>query len=308
MYCYFCAKPSEKSFHTICAKKLFGKASYPSLTLEFSEIQELAKQNVLSRVTVPGVQPKISLELKLQDKNTTRLTIVGFMGDYILKPPSLQFQNLPENEHLTMLLAKEFGIDTAISSLIPLKSGELSFLSKRFDRYNRHKLAQEDFCQLSERLTEDKYKGSYEGIAKLIRKYTNAPGIETVRFFELVVFSYLTGNSDMHLKNFSLLTEEDGNIRLAPAYDLLSIAIFHKEDPEELALSLNGKKNKIQRNDILFFGESLKIHPTALGKILERIRSMEEKLVSQISNYPFCNEILSEYSELIRKRYRILFT
>jgi serine/threonine-protein kinase HipA len=286
---------------------MFGRSVAPSLSINLEEIKDIAKKNILSRISIPGVQPKISLDLESIDNTASRLTIVGFMGDFILKPPSDKYPNLPENEHLSMLLAEEFAINVAQSSLIKLKSGELSFLSKRFDRQGKFKLAQEDFCQLSERLTEDKYKGSYEGIGRLILKFTDSPGVDIARFFQLIVFCYLIGNTDMHLKNFSLLTDEDGRVKLSPAYDLLSIKLFLPEDDEELALTLNGKKNKIQLKDFEEFGKTLKIPSPAISKILERIESMEKKLISRLESYPFSQIILPKYDEIIQKNYRKMF-
>ena len=148
-----------------------------------------------------------------------------------------------------MHLAEAAGIKTVPHSLIRFADGELCYITRRVDRTkNGDKIAMEDMCQLSERLTEDKYKGSYERIAKLIKQYSAAPLLDVVNFWEVVVFSWLTGNADMHLKNFSLYRPAD-NYMLTPAYDLLSTSIVMPEDEEELALTLNGKKKKIKRAD-----------------------------------------------------------
>lgn len=301
-YCLLCAKKSESDYHSHCAKQIFGRNSIPEVNIDLRSIRQLAKQNIESRITVTGVQTKISIDIDHSIKNATRLTIVGVNGDYILKPPSEEYQNLPENEHLTMLMAKEFSFPVAISSLVKLKSGELAYITKRFDREKTTKLAQEDFCQLTERLTEDKYKGSYESIGRWIKLYTNSPGIDLVRFFEMVVFSFLVGNSDMHLKNFSILTDLEGRVKLAPAYDFLSVKLFFPEDKEELALTLNGKKNKIKLEDIKAFGKSIQLTEIVIDRTLSQMRKKLPDLAYILANYPFLKSSRDKYTKLLKER------
>ncbi|WP_246834277.1 HipA domain-containing protein [Leptospira bourretii] len=253
-------------------------------------------------MTVAGVQSKISLEIDTTNPKASRLTIVGFKGEFILKPPSDDYTNLPENEHLTMLLAKEFSFPVAIASLIRLKSGELAYITKRFDRESNIKLAQEDFCQLTERLTEDKYKGSYESIGRWIKQNTTSPGIDLVRYFEMVVFSFLTGNSDMHLKNFSIRTDLEGRVKLAPTYDMLAVKLFYKEDNEELALTLNGKKNKINLVDIRAFGSTIRLSEEVMERTLKQMQIKIPLLLEKIKQYPFWQTNTKEYSKLVRER------
>ncbi len=301
-YCLCCAKKSETDYHPRCAKLLFGDTKIPELSISINDIRAIAKQNVLARLSVTGVQSKISLELADNDPKSSRLTIVGYKGDFILKPPSSDYSHLPENEHLTMLMAKQFSFGVAVSSLIRLKSGELCYLTKRFDRQKGIKLAQEDFCQLTERLTEDKYKGSYESIGRWIKKNTTSPGIDLVRFFEMVLFSFLTGNSDMHLKNFSIQTDLEGRIKLTPAYDLLSIRLFLPEDKEELALTLNGKKNKISALDWEAFANTISISPTVFKKTMQQIQNKIPVLQEIIKSYPFEKSFTKEYAKLLKDR------
>lgn len=301
-FCLLCAKLSEDDYHPHCSKLLFGKNQNPEIDIDIKSIRELAKQNIESRMTVTGAQSKISLDLDNSNPKSTRLTIVGIKGDFILKPPSEEYANLPENEHLTMLIAKEFSFPVAVSSLIRLKSGELAYITKRFDREKNTKIAQEDFCQLTERLTEDKYKGSYESIGRWIKQNTTSPGIDLVRFFEMVVFSFLTGNSDMHLKNFSIQTDLEGRIKLAPAYDLLAVKIFFKEDNEDLALTLNEKKNKINLADIRKFGESIHLSKVVIDRTLLQIQSKIPMLLNKVTGYPFGESAKKKYVKLVQER------
>lgn len=243
--CLYCYKPladGEVDYHKSCARKIFESATMPVLPYVRANIKELAREIVTASTTVTGVQAKLSLDItRGHDGEPQRFTIVGLWGRFILKPQTDRFANLPENEDLTMHMAEAVGIKTVPHSLIRFADGELCYITRRVDRSKRGgKIAMEDMCQLSERLTEDKYKGSYERIAKLIKQYSAAPLLDVVNFWEVVVFSWLTGNADMHLKNFSLYRPADIYM-LTPAYDLLSTSIVMPEDDEELALTLNGK-------------------------------------------------------------------
>ncbi|CCX43521.1 hipA-like protein [Prevotella sp. CAG:1031] len=253
MKCLHCYKPlsdGEVDYHKGCARRIFESAIVPVLPYTRANIKELAREIIAASTTVTGVQAKLSLDISRgKAGEAQRFTIVGLWGKYILKPQTDRFANLPENEDLTMHMAEAAGIKTVPHSLIRFADGELCYITRRIDRTRQGgKIAMEDMCQLSERLTEDKYKGSYERIAKLIRQHSAAPLLDVVNFWEVVVFSWLTGNADMHLKNFSLYRPAD-NYMLAPAYDLLSTALAMPEDDEELALTLNGKKKRIRRND-----------------------------------------------------------
>ena len=251
--CLFCYKPlndGEVDYPPGCARKIFESTVVPDLPYTRDNIKELAREIVTASTTITGVQAKLSLDIARGGKDEPqRFTIVGLWGRFILKPQTDRFVNLPENEDLTMHLAEIAGIKTVPHSLIRFADGELCYITRRVDRTKKgDKIAMEDMCQLSERLTEDKYKGSYERIAKLIKKHSSAPMLDVINFWEIVVFSWLTGNADMHLKNFSLFKPTD-NYMLTPAYDLLSTSIVMPEDDEELALTLNGKKKKIKRED-----------------------------------------------------------
>lgn len=251
--CLYCYKPlakGEADYHKACARKIFESATVPVLPYTRANIKELAREIVSASTTVTGVQAKLSLDISRSHAGEhQRFTIVGLWGRYILKPQTDRFANLPENEDLTMHMAEAVGIKTVPHSLIRFADGELCYITRRIDRTKKGvKIAMEDMCQLSERLTEDKYKGSYERIAKLIRKHSSAPLLDVINFWEVVLFSWLTGNADMHLKNFSLFRPAD-DYMLTPAYDLLSTALAMPEDDEELALTLNGKKKRIKRDD-----------------------------------------------------------
>lgn len=274
MKCLHCYKPlsdGEVDYHKGCARKIFESAIVPVLPYTRANIKELAREIVAASTTVTGVQAKLSLDISRgKAGEAQRFTIVGLWGKYILKTQTDRFANLPENEDLTMHMAEAAGIKTVPHSLIRFADGELCYITRRIDRTRQGgKIAMEDMCQLSERLTEDKYKGSYERIAKLIRQHSAAPLLDVVNFWEMVIFSWLTGNADMHLKNFSLYRPAD-NYMLTPAYDLLSTALAMPEDDEELALTLNGKKKRIRRDDFEKAMRENGMKDNAIAKLFDR--------------------------------------
>lgn len=290
MKCLCCYKPlaeGEVDYHKTCARKIFESSTVPVLPYTRSNIKELAREIVSVSTTVTGVQAKLSLDIaRGRVGEPQRFTIVGLWGRFILKPQIDRFACLPENEDLTMHMAEAAGIKTVPHSLIRFTDGELCYITRRVDRTKKGgKIAMEDMCQLSERLTEDKYKGSYERIAKLIRVYSAAPLLDVVNFWEVVVFSWLTGNADMHLKNFSLFRPAH-SYQLTPAYDLLSTALAMPEDDEELALTLNGKKRRIKRED---FEKAM------------RESEVEEKAMANLFNRFF--KAIPKWHELIEKSF-----
>ena len=309
--CLFCYQPLEKGqqdFHPSCAKKFFGSTQAPVIDFDLKHLEELAKQNIIKSKAITGIQAKLSLNVEKHKNEPSRLTIVGMHGDYILKPPSSQFKELPENEDITMHLSELVKIKTARHSLIRLKSGELAYITKRFDRNKGAKIAVEDFCQLSENLTEHKYRGSIEKIGKITQSFTTNKGYEAQRLFELVLFCYLTGNADMHLKNFSLIENSLGEYELSPAYDLLNTAIVMPEDKDESALTINGKKNKLNRNDFKELATSLKINDKSLEAIYRRFDALLPNWISWIEQ-SFLSELFKEsYINLLKKKHKRLFS
>ncbi|WP_062128296.1 HipA domain-containing protein [Geofilum rubicundum] len=304
LYCYQPLDESDHDFHAKCSKKIFGAAQAPVLDYSLDQMLDLAKKVVQSHVTVPGVQAKLSFHFEPGRRQENRLTLVGVLGNYILKPPTQQFANLPENEDLTMHLAGLFKINVVPHSLIRLKSGELAYITKRIDRVGGQKLPMEDLCQLSERLTEDKYKGSMEQVGKVILKHSSNPLFDAQVFFELTLFSFLTGNADMHLKNFSIIDSESGLTQLAPAYDLLStrLVISEKEDPEEMALTLNGRKRKLKPVDFLHLTNGLNLNQKQVNNIFKRFQKAMPIVLDFIDESFLPEDKKMEYRELIEER------
>ena len=301
LYCYQPLPDEAGDFHAACSKKFFGTETPPRLALTNEKMQELAKDIVLRSVAVTGVQPKLSLTIDKEpgDPKKSRFTIVGLWGHLILKPPTPEFPFLPENEDLTMHLAGLFGLPTAEHSLIRLESGELAYITKRFDRAGGQRLPMEDMCQLTETLTSDKYRSSMEKIGKCIWSFASRPGLAAISFFEMVLFSYLSGNADMHLKNFSLLTQTDDEIVIAPAYDLVCTKIVIPDDKEESALTINGRKSKLARWDFDALALNLKIPERSKQNIYTRF-SEKLKQAKQWIDFSFLPaEIKDEYLHIM---------
>ena len=278
LYCYKELADGEVDFHKGCCKKFFGIPEAPELPYSLDELDTLAAQVIRSQTTLTGVQAKLSLHLDRHD-GSKRLTIVGLWGDYIFKPQTQSYKTLPENEDLTMHLAEIAKIKVVPHTLIRLKDGTLGYLTKRVDRSaDGEKIPMEDMCQLTERQTEYKYKSSYEQIAKVIAKYSYVPLLALTDFYEQVFFSWLVGNNDMHLKNFSLYAPK-GKWGLTPAYSLLNVALVNTKDDEELALTLNARKKRIKKADFLKAMEPSGIAP----KVFENMVAKYQKLLPKFN-------------------------
>lgn len=305
LFCYLPLESNEIDFHSSCSKKMFGQAIPPELPYSVEQMQELGTEVIKSQMTVTGVQPKLSLDIaSTKTKNEPkRFSIVGLWGGYILKPPTAKYPQLPEVEDLTMHLASVAKIEVVPHSLIRLQSGELAYITKRIDRLKHRKLHMEDMCQLTERLTEDKYHGSYEQIAKTIAKYSANPGLDTVIFFEQVLFSFLTGNADMHLKNFSLIRKAGKGYSLSPAYDMVATAIVNPADDEDLALTLNGKKKKINRADFIKAFETLRLDQKQQENIFKKMIKAKDEWEKKIDISFLNDEFKEAYKSLLKKRF-----
>lgn len=310
MKCLICYKPLEKleiDYHEKCLKKEFGLKQMPLVNIDEQELKKYAKRQIEANTTITGVQPKLSLWLE-ESKQNLHFTIVDNKSNFIIKPASEVYHSLPENEDLCMHLASELNIKTAKHSLIRMSSGKLAYITKRFDRVNNKKLASEDLCQLTESLTEHKYRGSYEKTGQTIRKYSSQSGLDTLTFFELVLFCYIIGNADMHLKNFSMLENIDGSFTLSPAYDLLSTFLVIDNETEQMSLTINGKKNKIKKTDFDILAKNLSLNEKQRDNSYKNFISKKENIEWWIQNSFLPNNQKEKLQELIDTRVKILKT
>jgi len=307
--CLYCYEPLENGtdFHEKCSMEFFGTTTPPIIPYTIDQMAKLAKRVVERSVAVPGVQPKLSMSLvkETQEQADTRLTVVGALaGQYIFKPPSHQFPEMLENEHLTMRMAEAFGIRVVPSSLIKLSSGELSYVTKRIDRAEKgKKIHMLDMFQITEAF--NKYKSSMEKVGKALDSYSNNTLLDKIFYFELAVFSFLTGNNDMHLKNFSMIESPSGWI-LAPAYDLLNVSIVLPEDTEELALTLEGKKRKLKKVHFEHLGQGLGLTKKQIQGVFKRMFKNKPKAIKWIDHSFLSNDMKAAYKDILETRYERL--
>ena len=302
LYCYQELEEGQKDYHPSCAKRFFGKTEAPVLPYSRDNINDLARESVLSRIAVTGVQSKLSMDVNKGGKDEPdRLTIVGLWGKYILKPKSKEFPWLPEVEDLTMHLAEIAKIDVVPHTLIRFSDGELAYLTKRIDRdRNGTKYLMEDLCQISERITLDKYRSSYEKVAKLIKLHSSAPMLDLVNFWEVVVFSWITGNSDMHLKNFSLISRTPGHYVLSQAYDLVNVHLIFPEDDEELAMTLDGRKKRINKQNFVRAMASSGLEDKVIERIFRKFMNIAPKWYDFIDASFLPTELKEKYKNEIQ--------
>ena len=305
LYCYKELGEGHKDFHPNCARKFFGTADAPLLEYRREDLDALAAQVIQAQTSLTGVQPKLSLNL-YKHEGSNRLTIVGLWGDFIFKPQTDAYPQLPENEDLTMHMAEAARIKVVPHSLIRLADGSLGYISRRIDRTKKgEKIDMEDLCQLTLHPTEYKYKSSYEQIAKTIVAYSSMPKLDLVNFMQVLLFSFITGNNDMHLKNFSLYRPKR-LYQLTPAYDLLNVAIVNPKDKEELALTLNGKKSRLKLSDFLKASATMGIEKNVTMQLIASMKNALPAWAELINNSFLSKDMKEAYLELIDKRIKAL--
>lgn len=305
LYCYQELEEGQKDFHPSCARKFFGSREVPLLEYRHEDLDRLAEQVIRAQTSLTGVQPKLSLNIS-KHEGCNRLTIVGLWGDYIFKPQTDDYAQLPENEDLTMHLAEAAKINVVPHSLIRLADGRLGYITKRIDRTKSgEKIDMEDMCQLTLHPTEYKYKGSYEQIAKTIVQYSSTPKLDIVNYMQLLLFCFVTGNNDMHLKNFSLYSPAN-DYHLTPAYDLLNVAIVNPKDNDELALTLSGRKSRLCLDDFLNAAKTMGLEDIVVLRLVASLQKALPKWQKLIRNSFLGDEMKSRYEELVISRLKEL--
>lgn len=308
--CLYCYEPlnGNLDFHEKCSMAFFGSKKAPDMPYTIDQMAELAKKVVERSISVPGVQAKLSMSLikELQGTSNNRLTVVGALGGgYIFKPPSEIYSEMPQNEHVTMRIAESFGVRVVPSSLIRLASGELSYITKRVDRKeNGEKIHMIDMFQITEAF--DKYISSMEKVGKTIGRYSDNSLLDKLFFFEIALFSFLIGNNDMHLKNFSMIESVSGWI-LSPAYDLLNVKIINPDDNEELALTIEGKKKKLKLEHFKKFGEGLGLTKKQVDGVFKRFFKKKQEAKALIDNSFLSDEMNEAYNKLLEERYARIY-
>ena len=287
-------KYSEKGLRMI-APKLTNLNDLPYTAAELR--QEAA--NRAKKLSIQGVQPKLSAAISVVEQE---FKIVDQFGTYIIKPQNDLFPELPQNEDVTIKMAKAFGLDVPFHGMLYAKDGSLSYFIKRFDRYGKgKKIATEDFAQLTGNTRDTKYRFTMEKLVPVIDEFCSFPAIEKADFFKRVLFCYVTGNEDMHLKNFSLITK-NGKTTLTPIYDFLNSSIVIKNPEEEIALTLKGKKSNLKATDFIdyYAKERLQLNEKTVVTILEQMENAIPKWKELLEISFLSDEMKEKYLELLK--------
>jgi serine/threonine-protein kinase HipA len=298
-----------------CAEKAYSQRGLDLLSNRLQDLESLPfsadeqrREAVLhkEKMSIQGVQPKLGAHLNVR-KNAFELSDVG--STFILKPQNIDFPQLPENEAVTMQMARVCGIEVPISGLIGSKDESLTYFIHRFDRLVKgQKLAVEDFAQLTGNDRELKYRSSMEKIAEVVTEFCSFPSIEKVKLFRIVLFNFLVGNEDAHLKNWSLITR-NGKIELSPAYDLLnSTIVLRGPQIEEFALPLAGKKRKLTRELLIdYYGrERLKLSDKSIEQVINDFQKAEAEWERLLSVCFLSADLKAKYNALLHQRKAVL--
>ena len=304
--CPITYEPVSEGDYSLRGLKLLHKELTSLEPLNYTAEQQRAEAiDRVGKMSLQGVQLKLSAILKIKQG---RFELVDRNGRFILKPPSKDFAELPENEDLTMRLAAAAGIEVPVHGLVYGRDRSLTYFIKRFDRVGANRIPLEDFAQLSGASRETKYESSMEKVAEVVSRYTTFPAIEKVKLWERTLFSFLVGNEDMHLKNFSLITRQQGVVALAPAYDLLNSTIALKNAKEEMALPIRGKRSRLTRADLVdyFGGERLEINEKVRAEVRARFESAFPVWDDLLSKSFLTRENKHAYAEVLESRKRAL--
>ncbi|MBL9023905.1 MAG: HipA domain-containing protein [Myxococcales bacterium] len=297
--CLACLRPSEAGhggYHRACLRALFETDVVPAIDIELAKLHTVGLA-MAGKTSLSGVQRKVSLGLSTE-RTTLQVSIAP--GRFILKPRAETFAELPENELTTMRLAAEVGLEVPPCALVTLKDGSTAYIVRRFDRAADHKVHQEDFCQLAQKSPKEKYDGSAELCVRVVRRYASEPGIEMLKLYRQLVFAWWTGNGDMHLKNLSMLRDDDGLIRMTPAYDLISTRLHIPED--DLALPIGGKRGGVTRRTWRELADYAGIPRKAADRVLEDIAGRKDACTALIDRSPLSPPLREAYRALLEDR------
>ena len=284
-------------FHQKCLKDLFGVSYIPRIDLSLNELT-IKAQEMAGKLSISGIQAKLSMKL---DKKSKTLISVAEGGEYILKPQTGIYEQIPENENLCMTIAGQIGLDVPPHALIKLNDGSSAFIIKRFDRKNGEKINQEDFCQVLGKSKRDKYTGSLEQIANKLNEISAIPGLDIQRVYERALFFFIIGNGDAHLKNFSINYTNMNNIRLSPAYDIVSSKLLIQGE-EDCAITINGKKNNLGMEDFLAFAAKYNIPEKITYNILDK----KQLALNAIANSQLSPDFRTKLKTIVEERLSIL--
>jgi len=301
--CLCCNKKTKNGdlYHKKCIKRLFGTEKIPVIEFKTSELVPLISKNI-GKISISGVQIKASVAL---DKRKNLIEIVQSGGTHILKPEPGEYPRLPQNENLCMNMAETAGITVPPHGLFYLADGKLCYIIRRFDRDDKgHRIHVEDMAQLMDLPSDSKYEASLEKVGKTILNFSRRPYLDLIEFFLRTLFCFITGNGDMHIKNWSLISDRDGNYHFSPCYDLICSKLYLPGE-DESALILNGKRNRITKLDFNRLAEYLKIDKKAYNNVFSRLRELKQVFIEMISDDDYFG-MNDDMKKLLIERYGAL--
>lgn len=285
------------------ALKLFSPQTTVLHDFPYSVDEQLREATTrASKMSIQGIQPKLSTVF-----SPTRgsFEIVDTGGTYIMKPQHPQFRELPENEDLSMRLAAAAGVTVPFHGMVYCADGSRTYFIKRFDRLPRgRKLAVEDFAQLLGYSRETKYTASMERVAEAIERFCTFPAIAKIELFRRMLTAFLVGNEDMHLKNFSLITD-NGVTTMSPVYDMVNTTIALMAATEESALPIRGNKKNLTRAMFFkyFAGERLQLLPEVIAAVAHEMTNALDTAWPGLIAISFLSADLKErYQALVDER------
>lgn len=303
--CLCCQKPIDGSirYHPGCLQRLFGTARPPEIPFGVADLPAEISRLGSKMSSISGVQKKV---LVVFDRSANRL-VISRGSTHILKTETNEYPELPRNENLCMNIVEGMGFKASPHGLFLMKDGTFCYMTKRFDRMSDgQKIPKEDMAQLLGFTSETKYNGSLEMVGKAIQRHTQNPGLDAVDFLERLVLSYLIGNGDMHIKNWGVYAPDGKNFHLAPCYDFVSSGLYIPDETES-ALTLNGKRHKLQRSDFEALAQYLGIEPKATENVFVKFRRSKDKIILMVSESELSPAWKDQLKLLIEGRYGKLF-
>lgn len=290
---------NSSAYHAACIKKLFGTNSIPSISVKSTELNSEINKNA-GRMSISGVQIKALIKV---NKSKKAVEFVQSGSTHILKPEPGEYPQLPQNENLCMCLAETAaGFEVPPHGLFYMADGKICYIIKRFDRNSKgQKTHVEDMAQLLEMPPDSKYESSIEKAGNAILKFSKRPYLDLIDFFERILFCFLIGNGDMHLKNWSLIEQSPDYWQLAPCYDLISSKIYLPHE-DESALTVNGKRNRLSLNDFIQLGNYLKIDNRSVKNAIDKLLGLKEKMLDMI-NRPNYFSGAEDLNKIVLERY-----
>ena len=318
--CNGCLKVNIDGFCPACETKLFDRSKVPGqLEFNWHDIQDRIMGQPAG-FSISGVQAKGFVG---RDKNNLLAPNRDVESMYIIKPfldsrRTLYFDS-PANEHLTMTMASHlFKISTAKCGYVKFKNGEPAYLTRRFDRDKEgNALRQEDFVSVLNATPGTNDHGLYKYNTFTYEDVGNQLNpSDQINFVRILIFNFLTGNGDVHLKNLSILESADGDMLLSPSYDLMNTKL-HIND-SQIAMNLFKEMERTKQNlltatydykvgDFLELGKRIGVRDRILLSIENEFRAAKSDMLLLVNKSFLSDEGKLKYKEVVNLHHDQLF-